>query len=201
LGWSPPDNREIYTLAELEAIFDVSGISKSPSVFDMTKLRWVNGQYLAAMDFEAFYALAQPYVKDKALAALVQSRVSTLEEIPEMLAFIDVLPEYDTLLFVHKKSKCDETVAADVLARILPEIEAYDGEWAGPALYAFMTQFAEKNGLKNLQVLWPMRVALAGLPATPGGASDLLVILGREESLRRINIALGKLGVAGHAPQ
>jgi len=203
LGWSPPDNREIYSLDELCTTFSTEGISKSPSVFDITKLRWFNGEYLKAMEPETFFKLAESHVRGavkkesadiKTLAALVQGRISTLDEIAEMLDFIDILPEYDTSLFVHKKSKCDEIIAADVLSKIIPRLAEIDeNDWTGSELYAFMTNFAQETEIKSSQVLWPMRVALSGKPATPGGASDLLVILGKEESLRRINIALEKL--------
>jgi len=205
LGWSPPDNREIYTLAELCEIFSIEGISKSPSAFDINKLRWVNGEYLKAMDFDRFYALAADHVTKAVkrpgcdpmtLAKLVQSRISALDEISEALDFIDTLPEYDTELFVHKKSKSDADVAADVLAKIAPVLAAHPEDlWTGENLYKLMTEFAAEAGLKSSQVLWPMRCALSGKPATPGGASDLLVVLGKKESVRRAEYALEKLGM------
>ena len=200
LGWSPPDNREIYSLAELEQIFSAEGISKSPSTFDIAKLRWFNGEYLKAMDFQQFYALAESHlanaVKRKdvnrtALAKMVQSRVATLDDIPEMLDFIDNLPEYDTTLYIHKKSKCDETIARDVLAKIAPRLAEIDeSNWNNQDLYKFLTDFAESEGLKNSQVLWPIRTALSGKSATPGGSSDLLAILGKKDSISRMHYAL-----------
>jgi len=203
LGWSPPDNREIYSLAELEQIFDAPSISKSPSTFDLAKLRWVNGEYLKAMDFDKFYEMAESYVAnavkrpdaDKvALAKMVQSRVATLDDIPEMLDFIDNLPEYDTSLYIHKKSKCDEAIARDVLVKIAPKFAEIDeSNWNNQDLYKFLTGFAESAELKNSQVLWPVRTALSGKPATPGGSSDLLAILGKDESISRINKAIEKL--------
>jgi len=203
LGWSPPDNREIYSLAELGQIFGIEGISKSPSVFDINKLRWVNGEYLKAMDFDGFYALAADYINKAVvktdcdrqyLAKLIHGRVSVMDDIPEMLDFIDNLPEYDIELFVHKKSKSDAAVAAEVLAKIAPKLADFDeNNWNGEQLYAFMNDFAAAAELKNSQVLWPIRCALSGKPATPGGASDLLTILGKEESLRRIHAAIKKL--------
>ena len=205
LGWSPPENREIYSLTELEEIFSVEGISKSPSIFDMTKLRWFNGEYLKAMDFDAFFALAEGPVRQavkrqdmdiKALAKIVQGRIAAMDEIAEILDFIDVLPEYDTELYVHKKSKCDVAIAADVLAKFVPKLAEYDEKsWNNEHLYKFMTDFAQEAGLKNSQVLWPVRVALSGKPATPGGASDLLAILGKAESISRIQHALSKGGM------
>ncbi|MDR2182827.1 MAG: glutamate--tRNA ligase [Clostridiales bacterium] len=204
LGWSPPDNREIYSLTELAQIFSIDGISKSPSAFDMAKLRWVNGEYLKAMDFDRFYRLAEghmanavkkPDVDRVALAKMVQSRVAALDDIPEMLDFIDTLPDYDTALYIHKKSKCDEAIARDMLGKIAPKLaELAENSWNGSDLYKFLTDFAENAGLKNSQVLWPMRVALSGKAATPGGSSDLLAILGKTESVCRIETALEKLG-------
>ena len=204
LGWSPPDNREIYSLAELEQVFSVENISKSPSTFDLAKLRWVNGEYLKAMDFDKFYALAEGHVAEAvktqsadrtALAKMVQSRVATLDDIPEMLDFIDNLPEYSTELYIHKKSKCDEVIARDVLVKIVPKLTEIDEiNWNNQDLYKFLTDFAESVGLKNSQVLWPVRTALSGKPATPGGSSDLLAILGKDESLSRIRRALELLG-------
>lgn len=203
LGWSPPDNQEIFTLAELERVFSIEGLSKSPAVFDLNKLRWVNGEYLKAMDFDKFYAMAEPFLKKavkepvcgfEALARLTQGRVANLGEIPEILDFVDNLPEYSTELFVHKKSKSDEALAAEVLGKIGPKLASIDEScWRGEDLYAFMTQFAQDEGLKSPQVLWPMRCALSGKPATPGGASDLLAVLGKAESLRRIGFAVNLL--------
>jgi len=200
LGWSPPDNREIYSLAELEQIFSAEGISKSPSTFDLAKLRWVNGEYLKAMDFDRFYTLAESYLADAvkktsidrtALAKMVQGRVSVLDDIPDMLDFIDQLPEYDTAMYIHKKSKCDEVIACDVLAKIAPRLAEIDESgWNGPDMYKFLTEFAAELELKSSQVLWPVRTALSGKAATPGGSSDLLVILGKDESLARIQRGL-----------
>jgi len=198
LGWSPPDNREIYNLAELEQIFSIDGISKSPAVFDLDKLRWFNGEYLKAMDFDRFFALAEAYVAKavskqdvdrKALARLVQGRVAVLDEIPGQLDFIDSLSEYDTDLYNHKKSKCDPKVAKDVLSKIALQLPDY-AHWNNESLYKFMTDFAQSHDLKSSQVLWPMRVALSGKAATPGGASDLLTLLGKNESTARIQYAI-----------
>ena len=203
LGWSPPENREIYSLAELEGIFNTGGISKSPSAFDINKLRWVNGEYLKAMEFERFFALAKGHVTKavakpgvcyETLARLVQSRISTFDDVAEILDFIDVLPDYDLDLFVHKKSKSDRASAADCLTKIAPALAGLDeASWTGEKLYAFMTEFARDAGFKSSQVLWPMRCALSGKAATPGGASDLLAILGRDESIRRVEKAIEKL--------
>ena len=203
LGWSPPDNREIYSLKELESIFSIEGISKSPAIFDINKLKWVNGEYLKSMDFDAFYQIAEEYVAKavrkpdadrKQLAKMVQGRVAVLNEIPEILDFIDILPEYNIELYTHKKSKCDADIAENVLSKLVGALSEYNDEnWQNDKLFEFLTKFAQDEGLKNSQVLWPVRTALSGKEATPGGASDLLAVLGKDESVSRINFALQKL--------
>ncbi|MCL2235671.1 MAG: glutamate--tRNA ligase [Defluviitaleaceae bacterium] len=201
LGWSPPENREIYSLSELEQIFSVEGLSKSPSTFDLDKLKWMNGEYLKAMDGADFLPLALPYIDkvaqenvDKtAIASLVKDRIATLAEIPELLDFVAQLPDYDTALFVNQKNKVDEEVAKDMLSKFLPEIEGLE-EWTGEVISAFLKSFAQAHGAKPAQIMWPLRCALSGKETSPGGATDLLVIFGKEESVNRIKTALSKLG-------
>jgi len=211
LGWSPPalelelglDNREIYSISELTEIFGIEGISKSPAIFDINKLKWVNGEYLKTMDFEAFYQIAEEYIAGsvkntctdkRQLAKMVQGRISVLSEIPEILDFIDTLPEYSLELYTHKKSKCDADIAESVLAKLASVLMEYNEDnWQNDKLYEFLTNFAQSEGLKNSQVLWPVRTAVSGKEATPGGASDLLFILGKDESVSRITFALQKL--------
>ena len=202
LGWSPPENREIYTMAELADIFDIRGLSKSPSKFDEDKLRWINGEYLKAMDAGDFYEMAKDELARvvsregadlRRLAGMVQGRISLVSEINEHLDFIDNLPKYSNDLYVHKKSKCDTDIAKKVLNEILPELAARD-DWRNDGLYEAMCDFAARAGLKNAQVLWPIRTALSGKAATPGGASEIADILGKDESLSRIEMAIGQLG-------
>ena len=202
LGWSPRGEREIYSLDELKEIFDISGISKSPAIFDIEKLRYFNSEYIRAMSPEAFAAAAEPYIRRSvkneaydaaAIAALLQQRTEVLTDIPEKVDFFDALPEYSTELFVHKKSKSDEASAKEVLQRILPVFAALP-EWNDESIMSAMVSLAGELGAKNAKVMWPVRIAAAGKAVTPGGAVEICRILGREETLRRINIALEKLG-------
>ena len=202
LGWSPRGEQEIFSLDELKEIFDISGISKSPAIFDIEKLRYFNSEYIRAMSPEAFAAVAEPYIRQSvkneaydaaAIAALLQQRTEVLTDIPEKVDFFDTLPEYSTELFVHKKSKSDEASAKDVLGRILPVFEGLS-DWNDESIMNAMVTLAEELGAKNAKVMWPVRIAAAGKAVTPGGAVEICRILGRGETLRRINIALEKLG-------
>ena len=201
LGWSPGGEQEIYTLDELKEIFDLHGISKSPAIFDIEKLRYFNSAYIRAMSPEAFANLAEPYirqaVKDErydaaAIAALLQQRTELLTDIPEKLDFFDVLPDYDTELFTHKKSKSDAASSLEVLQKILPVFEGLT-DWTDEALLDAMVKLAEELGAKNAKVMWPVRIAAAGKAVTPGGAVEICRILGRDETLRRLHIAIEKL--------
>ena len=202
LGWSPRGEREIYSLDELKEIFDLAGISKSPAIFDIGKLRYFNSEYIRAMSPEAFAAVAEPYIRQAvknpaydaaAIAALLQQRTEVLTEIPGKLDFFDELPDYGTELFVHKKSKSDEASSREVLRQIIPAFESLP-VWDDESILGAMTALAEEQGVKNAKVMWPVRIAAAGKAVTPGGAVEICRILGREETLRRLRIAQEKLG-------
>ena len=201
LGWSPGGEREIYTMDELREIFDISGISKSPAIFDIEKLRYFNSEYIRAMSPADFAELAKPYIRQAvknesydaaAIAALLQQRTELLTDIPAKLDFFDVLPEYGVELFEHKKSKSDAASSLEALRAVIPAFEALES-WTDEALLGAMVQLAEARGVKNARVMWPVRIAAAGRAVTPGGAVELCRILGREETLRRLNIAVEKL--------
>ena len=201
LGWSPRGEQEIFSLEELAQVFDLSGISKSPAIFDIEKLRYFNSAYIRAMSPEAFAALAEPYIRQAvknpaidagAIAALLQQRTEVLTEIPEKLDFFDALPDYDTELFVHKKSKTDLASSREVLTAVVPVFEALP-VWDDESILNAMVQLAETMGAKNAKVMWPVRIAAAGKAVTPGGAVEICRILGREETLRRLRLALEKL--------
>ena len=202
LGWSPRGEQEFFTLDELKEAFNLGGISKSPAIFDIEKLKYFNSAYIRAMTPEAFAAAARPYIRQAvkneaidpdAIAALLQQRTEVLTDIPEKLDFFDALPEYGTELFVHKKSKSDEESARRMLTLALPRLEALK-RWDDESLLGAMTALAEEQGVKNAQLMWPVRIAAAGKLVTPGGAVEICRILGREETLRRMRIALEKLG-------
>ena len=201
LGWSPKGEREIYSLDELKEIFDLGGISKSPAIFDIEKLRYFNGEYIRAMSPESFAAAAEPFIRRSvknekydaaAIAALLQQRTEVLTEIPEKVDFFDALPEYDTELFVHKKSKSDEESSKEMLQKLLPLLEALPN-WDDESILSAMTGLAESLEVKNAKVMWPARIAAAGKAVTPGGAVEICRILGKEETLSRFAAALEKL--------
>ena len=202
LGWSPRGEQEIFSLDELKQIFDISGISKSPAIFDIEKLRYFNSEYIRAMSPEAFAKAAEPFIRRSvknekydaaAIAALLQQRTEVLTDIPEKVDFFDELPEYGAELFVHKKSKSDEASSKAVLTSIVPIFEAIS-DWNDENIMAAMVGLAESMEAKNAKVMWPVRIAAAGKAVTPGGAVEICRILGKDETLRRMHVALEKLG-------
>ena len=202
LGWSPRGEQEIFSMDELIDIFDLAGISKSPAIFDIDKLRYFNSEYIRAMSPEDFAKAAEPYIRRSvknpaydaaAIAALLQQRTEVLTDIPEKVDFFDELPEYDTELFVHKKSKSDKDSSKDVLQKIIPIFEALPA-WDDEHIMGAMVGLAEAMEAKNAKVMWPVRIAAAGKAVTPGGAVEICRILGKDETLRRLNVALEKLG-------
>ena len=202
LGWSPRGEQEIFSMDELIDIFDLAGISKSPAIFDIDKLRYFNSEYIRAMSPEAFAKAAEPYIRRSvknpaydaaAIAALLQQRTEVLTDIPEKVDFFDELPEYDTELFVHKKSKSDKDSSKDVLQKIIPIFEALPA-WDDEHIMGAMVGLAEAMEAKNAKVMWPVRIAAAGKAVTPGGAVEICRILGKDETLLRLNTALEKLG-------
>ncbi|MCX4341449.1 MAG: glutamate--tRNA ligase [Lachnospiraceae bacterium] len=193
LGWSPEDNREIFSLDELIREFDYHRISKSPAVFDYMKLKWMNGEYLKAMDFDRFYEMAEPYLKEavtkdydlKKIAAMVKTRIEIFPDIKEHVDFFDALPDYDVAMYTHKKMKTNAETSLAVLKELLPILEAQE-DYTNDALYAALSAYVEEKGYKNGYVMWPVRTAVSGKQMTPGGATELMEVLGKEESLARI---------------
>ncbi|ROR31395.1 glutamyl-tRNA synthetase [Mobilisporobacter senegalensis] len=200
LGWSPSGNEEIFTLDELIKEFDYHHINKSPAVFDMVKLRWMNGIYITNMDTETYYKMALPYIKEvirkeldiKKIADLVKTRIETFLDIKEHIDFFEELPEYDISMYTHKKMKTNEQTSLEVLKELLPIFEEQE-DYSNDALYAALIQYVEKKGCKNGYAMWPIRTAVSGKQSTPGGATEIMEILGKEESLSRIRIAIEKL--------
>ena len=197
LGWCPQDNREIFSLSELVEAFDYHHMSKSPAVFDINKLKWMNGEYLKAMDFDKFYELAEPYIKKvitkdydlKKIASLIKSRIEILPDIKEQIDFFETVPEYDTAMYCHKKMKTNEETSLEVLKEILPRLEAWD-DYSNDALFGLLKGFAEEKGYKNGYVMWPVRTAVSGKQNTPGGATEIMEVLGKAESVERIKNAI-----------
>lgn len=200
LGWSPEDNREIFSLDELIRDFDYHRISKSPAVFDIQKLKWMNGEYLKAMESDRFYELAEPYLKQaltkdydlKKIAEMVKTRIEILPDIKELVDFFEELPEYDTAMYAHKKMKTNEASSLEVLEELYPLLEAQE-DYSNDALYQLLLSYVEKKGCKNGYALWPVRTAVSGKQMTPAGATEIMEVLGKEESLKRIRIGIEKL--------
>jgi glutamyl-tRNA synthetase len=201
LGWSPGTNQEIFSLQELEKVFSIDGISKSPAAFDFAKLNWFNGEYIRKLSLEEFNNLAKPYY-EKAIAnknidfmkisKLLQVRTEVLKTIPETVDFIDALPDYDKELYVHKKSKTNLENSLESLKAAVPVLEAIE-DWNEQTIHDELLKLVEKMGIKNSQMLWPIRIAISGKLVTPGGAIEIADILGKEETIRRIKIGIEKL--------
>lgn len=200
LGWSPTDNQEIFSLEELVKVFDYHHLSKSPAVFDYTKLRWMNGEYIKAMDFDAFYEKALPYLKEvlkkdfdfKKIAAMVKTRIEIFPDIAELVDFFEELPAYDPEMYCHKKMKTTKETSLEVLKELLPVLEAQE-DYSNDALYQTLLGYVEKKGCKNGYVMWPVRTAVSGKQMTPAGATEIMEILGKEESLKRIQKGISLL--------
>ena len=201
LGWAPKDNREMFTLAELAENFSIDGISKSPAVFDYDKLEWFNGEYIKAMTVEQFAEVAKPYFQqalgDKAydyvkLASILQQRTTRLTQIPEKIAFFNEQPAYEKELFVNKKSKTTLENSGPMLSAAVNALDALP-EWNHDSIHDCLISLAQSLEVKNGTVMWPVRIAASGMTVTPGGAVEILDILGKEEAMSRLNSGLKKL--------
>ncbi|MCP1101507.1 glutamyl-tRNA synthetase [Aequitasia blattaphilus] len=201
LGWSPSDNQEIFSLDELVEAFDYRHMSKSPAVFDMVKLKWMNGEYLKKMEFDDFYKMALPYIKEaitkdydlKKIASLIKTRIETFPEIKEQVDFFQELPEYDIAMYSHKKMKTNAETAKEVLIDILPRLEVQE-DYSNDALYEVLKTYVDEKGYKNGYVMWPVRTAVSGKQNTPGGATEIMEIIGKEETIARIKKGIELLG-------
>lgn len=200
LGWSPQSNEEIFSLEELIREFDYRHISKSPAVFDYTKLKWMNGEYFKRMEFERFYEMALPVIKEvinkdldtRKIAEMVKTRIEILPDIKELIDFFEALPEYDTAMYTHKKMKTTAESSLEVLRELLPLLEEQQ-DYSNGALYETLCAYVEKKGCKNGYAMWPVRTAVSGKQMTPAGATEIMEVLGREESLSRIRTGIALL--------
>ena len=200
LGWSPSSDNEIFSLEELVKEFDYHRISKSPAVFDMVKLRWMNGEYMKKMDDDKFYEMALPYLKEvitrdldfHKIAAMVKTRIEVFPDIKDQVDFFEKVPEYETSMYVHKKMKTNEETSLQVLREVQPLLEAQE-DFSNDALFEMLSAYAKEHGYKVGYVMWPIRTALSGKQMTPAGATEILEVLGKEESLVRIQVAIDKL--------
>lgn len=200
LGWSPEDNQEIMSMEELIDKFDYHNINKSPAVFDIVKLKWMNGEYFKAMDNEKFYSLAMPYIrkiisKDMVLEKildLVKTRIEVLTDIEALTDFFEELPDYDVEMYTHKKMKTNSENSLEVLKELLPILEKHE-DYSVDSLHDLIMKYVADKGIKNGQALWPVRTAVSGKQMTPGGAFEIMEILGKDEALRRIKVGIDKL--------
>ena len=200
LGWSPSDNREIFTLDELVQVFDYHHINKSPAVFDIAKLRWMNGEYIKKMDADEFYERALPYMKEvlkkdynfKKIAGMVQTRIETFPDIPALIDFFEEVPEYDSAMYCHKKMKTNEETSLTVLKEVLPVLEEQE-DYTNDPLFETLSAFVKEHGYKNGYVMWPLRTAVSGKQMTPAGATEIMEIIGKDETIKRVKAAIEKL--------
>lgn len=201
LGWSPSEDREIYTLKELEDAFDYHHISKSPAVFDIVKLRWMNGEYIKAMDMDRYLEYALPEIRQvvtrdcdlRKIAELLKTRIEVFPDIREKIDFFEELPEYDIAMYTHKKMKTNSENSLEVLQDMLPLLEELE-DYSIAGIEAVCKEYIAEKELKNGRVLWPLRTAVSGKQMTPGGAYEIMEILGKEESLARIRKGIEMLG-------
>ena len=200
LGWNPGNDQEIFSLDELKKIFSVERLNKSPAIFDITKLTWMNGCYIRALPVEEFHKLAAPYYKEclsrkvdeEFLSKVLQPRVEVLGDIPNQIDFIEQVKDFSNDLYFNKKMKSDAEVAKKTLAEAKTVLAEAD-VWTNEALFEKLKALAETLGVKNGQILYPLRIALSGKEATPGGATEIAVVLGKDETVNRINQALARL--------
>lgn len=200
LGWSPEGNREIFSLEEMVKEFDYHRMSKSPAVFDMTKLKWMNGEYMKAMDFGKFYEMALPYIqavihKDldlRKIANMVKTRIEIFPDIAGHIDFFEEMPEYDVSMYTHKKMKCTAETSLQVLQDVLPILEEQT-DYSNDGLYKRLMEYVNEKGYKTGFVMWPIRTAVSGRQMTPAGATEIMEVLGKEESLARIRAGIEKL--------
>ena len=200
LGWSPEDDQEIFSLPELVEKFNYHNISKSPAVFDMVKFGWMNGEYLKAMDEEKFFELAKPYIEAvikkpldlRKISNMVKSRIEKFPDINDLIDFFEEMPEYDIEMYNHKKMKSNTETSLKVLRETLPILEAQE-DFSNDALFARLSEYIKETGVKTGFVMWPLRTALSGKQSTPAGATEIMEVLGKEESLQRIKLGIDKL--------
>ena len=201
LGWSPKGEEEFFTLEELEKAFDLEGLSKSPSIFDMQKMNWFNAEYIRRLTPEKYRAYAEPWLKKVLpegfdlgrLCELLQGRTEYFAQLPDMVAFLAKMPDFPMDFYVNKKQKSTVESARDALKSVLPVLEGI-GEWNEANLHDTVLDFIAKQGMKNGQMLWPLRIAVSGQMNTPGGAFEIMYLLGKDETLSRLKASMERLG-------
>jgi glutamyl-tRNA synthetase len=200
LGWSPEDNCEIFSLQELIEKFDYHHMSKAPAVFDVVKLKWMNGEYMKSMEFDKFYEMSEPFLKKvisknydlKKIAEMVKTRIEVFPDILDLVDFFEEVPEYDSEMYMHKKMKTNAETSLEVLKELLPIFEMQD-DYSNDALYETLLKYVEEKGCKNGYAMWPVRTAVSGKQMTPAGATEIMEVIGKDESVKRIKTAIEKL--------
>jgi len=200
LGWAPDENREIYSLEELISVFNYKNMSKSPAVLDMTKLKWMNSEYIKAMDDDTFYEMALPYIKEalskemdfKKIASMIKTRIEVFTDIKDQIDFFEEVPEYSVDMYTHKKMKTNPENSLTLLTEVLPVLEAAEA-FDNDSLFEALQSFAKDHEYKTGYVMWPLRTAVSGKQATPGGATELMSVIGKDETIKRIKAAIEKL--------
>lgn len=202
LGWSPEDNQEIFTLEELVKVFNYNNISISESQFDFTKLKWMNSEYIKAMDFDKYYERALPYIESvvtnpainkKLIAEKVKTRIQIFPDIVDMIKFFEAVSEdYDLEMFTNKKNKSTAETSLKILSDVLPMLEA-QSDYSNDELFALLSGYAEGMQIKTGALMWPIRIALSGCQVTPAGATEIMEIIGKEETIKRIKSAIERL--------
>jgi len=193
--------KEFFTMDELIEAFDLSGLSKSPAIFNTEKLIWFNHEYISKMDFEAYLEMATPWfdkvlagknIDYRMLATLMHTRTEIFSNVPDQVKFLAELPEYDTEIYTHKKMKTNPEVALKALELARPVLAAIEN-FTEEAVKEALMNLAAANEMKNGQIMWPVRIAISGLASTPGGATEIAYLIGKEETLRRIDLGIEKL--------
>ena len=201
LGWCPKEEREFFTLDELVDAFDLDGLSKSPAIFTMEKLVWFNSEYIKKMDFDTYLRQATPWFEQalagkqmdyRRLAELMHSRTEVFNRVPDMVRFLAELPDYDLEIYTHKKMKTDAEISLRALLLARPALAGLT-DFSEEPLKECLMSLAEKNEMKTGQMMWPVRIAISGLASTPGGATEIAYLLGKDETLRRIDLGIAKL--------
>ncbi len=200
LGWSPGDDREFFTLSEMEQVFDLKGINKAPAIFDKNKLTWMNAEYIRKLPFDDYCKMALPWFEKagvarldtRRLAELMQGRTEVFNRVPDMVDFLAAMPDIDLDLYTHKKMKTDPAVAKQALGIARPALDSV-ADWTEEALHTALMAAIEQSGMKNGQVLWPLRIAISGRASTPGGAIEIAYLLGKDETMRRVDAAMKML--------
>ncbi len=202
LGWNPGTTQEMFSLEELIDAFSLEGLSKSPAIFDIEKLRWFNAEYARKMSLEDFHAAVLPWIKDaidvnrfdtRRIAELLQPRTELFSELAAKVMFLMEMPEFDTALYENKKMKTNADVARQMLAAVKPVLEGL-GEWSEASIHGAVMALIAELGVKNGMMLWPLRIAISGCESTPGGAFEIAYLLGKEETMKRLDRSIRQLG-------